>query len=103
MKLVKDFGDFLKEYKIISLGVAFITSLAINDLVSSLVNDIIMPLITPFVPSGAWEQATLNIGPVVLNWGSFLSSIIYFAVIMLIVFLFIKSLKNFKNKKKKKK
>jgi large conductance mechanosensitive channel len=99
---MKDFKEFLKEYKIISLAVAFITSLAVNDLVQSLVNDVIMPIITPFVPAGGWEQATLIIGPIVLNWGSFLSSLIYFTIIMLVVFLFIKSLKKFEKKKKKK-
>lgn len=101
MQLLKEFKEFLVEYKIVSLSVAFVTSLAVNDLALSLVNDIIMPLITPFVPLGGWEEATLSIGPVVLRWGSFLSSLIYFFLIMTVVFIFIKSYTKVRKKEKK--
>lgn len=102
MGFFKDFTEFLKEYKITSLAVAFITGLAVNDLFKSIVNDLIMPIITPFVPQGGWEEATLVLGPVVIKWGSFASSLIYFLIIMFAVYLLIKALKKFDNEPKKK-
>jgi large conductance mechanosensitive channel len=101
MSLIQEFKEFLKEYKVLGLAIAFIMGAAINSLINSLVNDIIMPLITPFVPGGAWKEATLILGPVVLKWGSFLASLINFALIAFVIFLIAKIL--FKEKKVAKK
>jgi large conductance mechanosensitive channel len=103
MGFLKDFKKFLKEYNVLSVAVAFITGLAVNDLVHSIVDDLIMPIITPFVPQGGWEEATLALGPVIIRWGSFVSSLIYFLIIMLVVFLFINSMKKLERKPKKRK
>ena len=93
MSIVKDFGDFLQEYKVMGLAVAFIMGAATTTLVKSLVDDIIMPIITVIVPNGSWETATLPIGPIIIKWGYFLSALINFFAIALVVFLLIKSLK----------
>ena len=44
--------DFIKEYKVMGMAVAFIMGIAATSLVQSLVSDIIMPVITPFIPGG---------------------------------------------------
>lgn len=87
---VKEFKDFLTEYKVIGLAIAFIIGAAITVLVQSLVNNIIMPLITPFIPGGAWQEATLTMGPIVLKWGAFLAALINFIIIALVVFIMAK-------------
>jgi large conductance mechanosensitive channel len=79
--------EFLDEYKVMPLAIAFIIGVAITAVVSSLVNDIIMPIITPFIPGGAWQTATFAIGPVMLRWGSFLSALINFVIIALVIFM----------------
>jgi large conductance mechanosensitive channel len=84
--------EFLKEYKVIGVAVAFIMAAASTSLVNSLVNDIIMPIITPFIPGGGWQEATLSIGPIVLRWGSFLAQIINFVILALVVFIIAKKL-----------
>lgn len=91
MKVFDEFKDFLKEYKILGLVVAFVMAGAVNNLVQSLVNNIIMPLVTPFIPGGTWEQATLALGPFVLKWGSFLSALLNFIILAFVVFLIVKS------------
>ncbi|MFA5724326.1 MAG: MscL family protein, partial [Candidatus Pacearchaeota archaeon] len=62
MKMIKEFFEFLKEYKVIGLAVAFIMGLAANQLIKSLVDNIIMPIITFLVPGGAWKTATFSMG-----------------------------------------
>lgn len=86
----REFKEFLKEYKVIGLAIAFIMGVAATTLIQSLVNNIVMPLITPFIPGGAWQEATLNLGPIVLKWGAFLGAVINFVVIALVVFLMAK-------------
>ena len=90
MRLVSEFKEFLKEYKILALAIAFIIGAAATSLIKSFVENIIMPLITFFIPGGAWQTASLKIGPVVLGWGAFLGQIINFVIIAFIVFLIAK-------------
>ena len=90
MKIVKEFVDFLKEYKVVTLAIAFIMGAASTSLVKSLVENIIMPLITPFIPGGAWRTARLLIGPWAISWGAFLGEAINFIIIALVVFIIAK-------------
>ena len=89
--LLTEFKEFLKEYKVIGLAIAVIMGLAANNLVKSLVDNLVMPFLTPFIPGGAWQTATLNLfiweG---IGWGAFLSSLIYFILIALVIFLIAK-------------
>lgn len=87
MGLLSEFKDFLYEYKVIPLAIAFIMGIVSTALVKSLVDNIVMPIITPFVPGGAWKTATFEIGPIVLGWGAFLGELINFIVIAFVVFL----------------
>jgi large conductance mechanosensitive channel len=90
--MIKEFFSFLKEYKILSLGLAFIIGVASISLVQSLVNDIIMPIITPFIFGESWKMATLTLGPVVIKWGTFLAELINFTILAFIVFLIAKKI-----------
>jgi len=90
MGFVQEFMDFLKEYKVVGLAVAFIMATASTSLVKSFVEDIIMPVITPFMPSGGWETAVINIGPIAIKAGSFLAQIINFVILALVVFIIAK-------------
>jgi len=90
MGILSEFSDFLKEYKVVGLAVAFIMGAAVNDLVKSLVNNIIMPLIEPLLPAGGWQTATAAIGPFSFGWGAFLAAFINFVIIALVVFMIAK-------------
>jgi len=84
--------EFLKEYKVVGLAIAFIIGIASKDLINSLVDNIIMPIVTPFIPGGAWETATFSIGPIVIGWGAFLGALINFFIIALVVFIVAKKI-----------
>jgi len=87
MGFLKEFKEFLNEYKVMALAVAFIIGIAAADLIQSLVNNIIMPVIASFIPGGAWEEATFSLGPAMIRWGAFVSSVINFLIIALVVFM----------------
>lgn len=101
MKIViKEFLEFIKEYNIVSLAVAFIMGAASNSLVRSLVNDIIMPLISPLLPGETWQEAVWTLGSIQIRWGSFLSELLHFLILAFIVFLIVKKLiRQFKKEK----
>lgn len=90
MSMLKEFMDFLYEYKVIGLAIAFIMGLAANQPVKSLVDNIIMPVITFFIPGGDWQTAKLAIGPIIISWGQFLSDLIYFIIVAFVIFLIAK-------------
>jgi large conductance mechanosensitive channel len=89
-KFTREFKEFLNEYKVIGLAVAFIMGVAITAVVKSLVDNIVMPIITPFVPGGAWETATVKMGPIVLGLGAFCGAVLNFIIIALVVFMIAK-------------
>jgi len=101
MGIIQEFKDFLREYKVMGLAVAFIMGVAVNDLVKSLVDNIIMPVVNLMLPEGNWQTATAAIGPVEIVWGAFLASLLNFIILAFVVFLIAKMvLKEEKVKKK---
>jgi large conductance mechanosensitive channel len=90
MGMIKEFMDFLYEYKVIGLAIAFIMGVAANQLIKSLVDNVIMPFITFFIPGGAWKTATVALGPIVISWGAFLADIVYFIIVAFVIFLIAK-------------
>ena len=90
MSLLKEFKEFLEEYKVMGIAIGIVMGLATVALVNSLVSNIIMPIITPFIPGGAWQSATLTLGPIVIGWGAFLGALINFLIIAWVVFVIAK-------------
>ena len=70
--MISEFMEFLREYKVVALAVAFILGIASTSLVKSLVENIVMPVIEPFIPGGSWKTSTLALGPIVIRWGHLL-------------------------------
>ena len=93
MGVIQEFKEFLNEYKVMPLAIAFIIGGAVTVLVQSLVNDIIMPVIAPLIPGGDWQTSTLKITEdIVISWGPFLAALINFVIIALVVFLIAKNI-----------
>ncbi len=85
-----EFKDFLKEYKVLGVAIAFIMASAALTLIKSLVDNVIMPLITPFIANGAWREAFFTMGSIVIKWGAFVGEFINFVIIAFVVFLIAK-------------
>ena len=83
----------LNKYGIIGLAVGFIIGGAAGTLVSALVGDILMPIVTFFIPGGAWREAVLTLGPIQLSLGHFVGALIDFLIIALVIFALMKQLK----------
>jgi len=95
---VKEFMDFLQTFGVIGLAIGFIIGVASGGLVSAFVKDIINPLIGLFVPGDLSTLAystnsTLSGKQVTFAYGDFISSIINFLIIAIVVFIAYKQLK----------
>jgi large conductance mechanosensitive channel len=90
MGITGEFKDFLTEYKVMGMAVAFIMGAAITALVTSLVSNIIMPVIKVILPGGDWQTATIAVGPVNFGIGAFLAALINFVIIALVIFMMAK-------------
>lgn len=101
MGLMQEFKEFLQEYKVMGLAVAFIMATAATALVQSLVNNVIMPIVGAFIPGGDWQTATVALGPIIIGWGAFLGALINFVILAFVVFMLAKMV--FKEEKVSKK
>ena len=90
MGMLQDFNEFIKEYKVMPLAIAFIMGGAATTLVQALVNDAIMPIIGALLPKGDWQTATVALGPVSISWGHFLGALINFVIMAVVVFMIAK-------------
>ena len=88
----QEFMAFLNKYGVIGLAIAVIIGGAAGRVVTALVSDILMPIITFFIPGGAWRTAILAIGPIQLAIGDFIGVVIDFIIIAIVVFFVMKQI-----------
>jgi len=88
--MLREFMDFLKEYGVIGLAIAVIIGGKANALVTAIVEGILMPIVSFFVPSGAWRTATLDVGPVHFLLGPVFGAAVDFLIVAWLVFWFAK-------------
>ncbi len=90
---MKGFLIFVREQGVVGLAVGFILGGAISKLVASLVADIINPLLGILIGSvGGIKTATLTIGPANLMVGNFITVLIDFFIVALVVYFGVKKL-----------
>lgn len=82
----EEFLAFLKQYGVIGLAIAVIIGGKLNALVTALVDGIMMPIVTFFLPGGAWRTAGLDVGPVRFVPGPVAGAAIDFLIVAWLVF-----------------
>jgi large conductance mechanosensitive channel len=94
VKVISGFKEFLLKQNILSLAIAVVVGTALNALVKSVVDDFIMPIVGAALPSGDWQKATLDLGPVKFGIGNFAAVFINFLIVAFVAWriakLFIK-------------
>ena len=99
MGFIKEFREFALKGNVIDLAIAVIIGAAFGAIISSLVDDVITPLLlTPALKAvNAEDIDKLTWGAV--KYGKFLSAIIKFLIVALVLFLMIKAINRMKRKK----
>ena len=87
------FINFIRKQGVVGLAVGFILGGAISKIVAALVEDIINPILGVVLGrAGPLATAALTFGPVEILWGHFITVLIDFLVIALVVFYGVKVL-----------
>ena len=104
MKFLKEFKEFISRGNVMDMAVGIIIGGAFTGIVNSLVNDIINPLIGMIGGTDLNGYVLVLKDEATLNYGSFLTAIINFLIMAVVVFILIKSIntmsKAFTRKKK---
>ncbi len=99
---MKGFLDFIRKQGVVGLAVGFILGGSVKGVVSALVKDIVNPILGLVLGSTeGLAMASLKLGSVELMWGHFLSTVIDFLVIAVVVYYGVKGLGLDKLDKKK--
>ena len=87
----KGFFNFIREQGVVGLAVGFMLGGAVSKIVTALITDIINPLIGAiFGTAGGLKNAAVEIGQSKILWGDFISVLIDFLVIALVVYFGVK-------------
>src|SRR3989442_1350983 len=85
-----EFMAFLKQYGVIGLAIAVIIGGKGKTLGTALWAEAPMPIVTFFIPGGAWRTATLDVGSVHFLLGPVLGAGADFLIVAWLVFWFSK-------------
>ena len=110
-KFFQEFKEFINKGNVLGLAVGVIIGGAFSTITTSLTNDIIMPIVSIFL--GGVDFSTMSIqlpspfggnpeAPNMLNYGNFISAIINFLILALVVFCIVKAVNGAMEKAKKK-
>ena len=94
---MKEFKEFISKGNVMDLVVGVIIGGAFQAIVGSLVNDIIMPLLGIITGGLDFSHLAITVGEAQILYGSFISAIINFLLMALVLFLVIKALNKAKS------
>lgn len=100
-KFMAEFKEFIKRGSVIDMAVGIIIGGAFTAIVNSLVNDIITPIIGIFGGLNFDEWCVTLAGDSVLYYGKFITAVLNFLLMAIIVFCIIRSINKMKDRTKK--
>jgi large conductance mechanosensitive channel len=94
---VNGFSDFIREYGIVGLAVGFVFGAQVKSVVDVFTASIINPMVGLILPgTGNLNQKTLTVSvfskQAVFGWGIFISTLISFFIVAVIIYLTFKAL-----------
>ena len=111
-KFLNEFKEFINKGNVLGLAVGVIIGGAFSTITTSLTNDVIMPLVSIFL--GGVDFSSMSVAlptffavaedaaPNTLNYGNFISAVINFIILALVVFCIVKTVNGAMAKAKKK-
>lgn len=91
-KFMKEFKEFISRGNVMDMAVGVIIGGAFTGIVSSLVEDIINPLLGLFGGMNFDQFSVTLMGTATLNYGKFITAVINFLIMALVVFLIVRTM-----------
>lgn len=100
---IKEFKEFIARGNVMDMAVGVIIGGAFTAIVNSLVGDIINPLLSLLTGGFDFTELSIKFGEgeeaAALNYGAFISAVINFLIIALVIFIVIKAMNKVAKKK----
>jgi large conductance mechanosensitive channel len=90
MSFVQEFVAFVKGFGVIGLAIGVVIGGAVAKLVASLVDNVITPIIGIIVGGVKFDELVLKVGESKIMYGMFISSLIDFLIIILVIYVAVK-------------
>ena len=104
-KFIQEFKEFALKGNVIDLAVGVIIGAAFQNIVNSLVNDIVMPLISLLTGGIDFSDWAVVLGEgenaAKVSYGSFISAVLNFLIMAIVIFCFVKAISKAKSVVKK--
>ena len=94
-----EFKTFIARGNVMDMAVGVIIGGAFSNITTSLINDIVMPVLGIFTSSVSFADLSVNLGPAVITYGSFIQAVLNFLIMAFVVFCLVKTLNSFHKKK----
>lgn len=102
-KFLEEFKKFISRGNVMDMAVGVIIGGAFTGIVSSLVDDIISPLLGLFGGANFDSLSVTLLGEVTLNYGRFITAVINFLIMALVIFCIVKLINGMSAKIQRKK
>lgn len=89
--MVREFKEFVLKGNLLELAVAFVLGLAFAGVVNAFIAGIVLPLIAAIVGEPNFDALTFNVGDGVIQYGTFLTALVNFLLIALVLFFVIRA------------
>ena len=91
-KFISEFKEFISKGNVMDLAVGVIIGGAFQSIVNSLVNDIIMPLLGVITGGLDFSHLSVSVGEATITYGNFISAVINFLLMAIVLFSIIKAM-----------
>ncbi len=98
MGFTKEFREFAMKGNVMDLAVGVIIGAAFGKIIASLVSHVLMPVIGMILQGVNFEDLSVKVGEAEIKYGMFISAIIDFIIIALVLFIIIKTMNNMNKK-----
>ena len=102
-KFFKEFKEFISRGNVMDMAIGIIIGGAFTGIVSSLVEDVINPFLGLFGGMNFYRLSIRLAGEATLNYGKFITAVLNFLIMALIIFCIVKAMNTLSDKMKKEK
>ena len=100
-KFIKEFKEFINRGNVLDMAIGVIIGAAFKDIVTSLVDNIISPVIGLFGGKN-FDEYQFVIGEAAIKYGAFITTVINFLIMALVIFMMVKVMNGISKKFEKK-
>jgi large conductance mechanosensitive channel len=91
-QLVREFKDFIARGNVVDLAVGVVIGVAFSAVINSFVDDILNAIIGAVVGKPNFNDLTFEIGDGVVRYGRFITALVNFLIIGLVLFLVVRTI-----------